>query len=317
VVAIRTDGVKVRITHLGDVREAMASPTGRRIAFVRERSPSPEEDEIHVLDVRTGGDSTLVAKPDPMSPDSPWFGVRQLQFTPDERWLYWISLAADRRPSVYRIDLRNRSRRFVSIGSSFRIVAGDPEHGTHLLVDRPAYSFVEAETVRLDLAGERIPKRVRYVKLVPYEDGELALDLPDGWKVSSFRSLAGQGILGLWARDTEMGGLTIEIGPLAGFQAICGATVHSSRELLIAHARRSTERSDHLRGGEMRSESLAWGSWDRPGQSVDMALYLSDAQQVVAVRLIRPRDRKYSIDEETLLLRVLRSVRRPVDVPGE
>jgi dipeptidyl aminopeptidase/acylaminoacyl peptidase len=145
-VVLQRGDQRTQLTHAGKDLEAAISRDGGQIAFVRSTpdvtvstgSGPAEAREIWIADTADLSPTRLLTGYSAGDVRDLVAGIRHLQFSPDGRYLFFLSAAWATSDALHRIDLSTREERFITSANRYAVLESG-EFAESLLVNKHRY----------------------------------------------------------------------------------------------------------------------------------------------------------------------------------
>lgn len=145
-VQISPEGSSRQLTSSGRDRDATVSPNGDLVAFVRStpdhlvETATGESEATEIWTIRVDGtDARKRVEGTPWAtPETSLSGLRNPQFSPDGRLVYFLSMAWVTSAAIHVLDLETGKERFLSAGNTLEVIPKGVYAG-HLIVDQHRY----------------------------------------------------------------------------------------------------------------------------------------------------------------------------------
>jgi hypothetical protein len=143
---IDSNGTKQQLTSTGKDTMPVLSPNKKYVAFIRKTNGPKnagsnfDSSQIWLVDLKSNTTGLIVqSKPDSVTSLSLLRGgFDALQFSPDSKYLYFLSMAWPLSMAIHRIDISTNQDQFVSDGNSLYVIPTG-EHIGYLIVFKHKY----------------------------------------------------------------------------------------------------------------------------------------------------------------------------------
>lgn len=143
------DNTQKQVSDMGVDKEAILSPDGRKLAFIRKTpvidtsTMCNEQDMICLYDLKADKIDTIIRPRKDNSPEEELSDLNSLAFSPDGHILYFTGCAWVTSSAIHQYELAGGKEKFISAGNSLRIVESGKYKG-YIIASKHKYYEGEA-----------------------------------------------------------------------------------------------------------------------------------------------------------------------------